>query len=178
LICLAPIAPHFCSELWAGLSSVPVKNFQKFDWNAGVLEQNWPEIDPTFNIPVWIQGNGVELSTLSVAKWRFESLTVDDAFDLACHDSQVQEKALPHDIVDKEFTKNEDYSATLNIVFKRDEQLNTELSREELKKKRKEEKAALRAAKQERKAKREERIAQMKEVESKKPAKSLQKKYQ
>ncbi|XP_046952252.1 leucine--tRNA ligase, mitochondrial isoform X1 [Lynx rufus] len=44
----APMAPHITSELWAGLQQVPGKLCAHYAWDAGVLLQAWPAVDPQF----------------------------------------------------------------------------------------------------------------------------------
>ncbi|XP_047706973.1 leucine--tRNA ligase, mitochondrial isoform X2 [Prionailurus viverrinus] len=44
----APMAPHITSELWAGLQQVPGKLCAHYAWDAGVLLQAWPTVDPQF----------------------------------------------------------------------------------------------------------------------------------
>ena len=39
IILLAPLAPHFCSELWAILQAVPNKTCQDFLWDKSVFHQ-------------------------------------------------------------------------------------------------------------------------------------------
>lgn len=52
LIMLAPLAPHFASELWAGFCSAPgrIVNDGEIRWDKEVLEQNWPQIDMDFKL--------------------------------------------------------------------------------------------------------------------------------
>lgn len=50
---LAPITPHFCSELWAGLLSAHnrlCENSKLFDWKKNVLEQSWPVVDEHYGL--------------------------------------------------------------------------------------------------------------------------------
>ncbi|XP_073757160.1 leucine--tRNA ligase, mitochondrial isoform X2 [Callorhinus ursinus] len=44
----SPMAPHITSELWAGLAQVPGKLCAHYAWDAGVLLQAWPAVDPQF----------------------------------------------------------------------------------------------------------------------------------
>ncbi|KAB0378284.1 hypothetical protein FD755_009862 [Muntiacus reevesi] len=44
----APMAPHITSELWAGLALVPQKLCAHYAWDASVLLQAWPTVDPQF----------------------------------------------------------------------------------------------------------------------------------
>ncbi|KAM5234159.1 leucine--tRNA ligase, mitochondrial isoform 2-T5 [Hipposideros larvatus] len=48
LVMTAPMAPHITSELWAGLALVPKKLCAHYAWDAGVLLQPWPAVDPQF----------------------------------------------------------------------------------------------------------------------------------
>ncbi|KAL4712768.1 hypothetical protein ACJJTC_008065 [Scirpophaga incertulas] len=46
IIMLAPVAPHFSSELWSGLRSAPNRiSNDLFAWNKNVVEQLWPIVD-------------------------------------------------------------------------------------------------------------------------------------
>lgn len=50
---LAPVTPHFCSELWAGLQSAPhrlTESSNLIDWEKGVLEQTWPKVDENYEL--------------------------------------------------------------------------------------------------------------------------------
>uniref|UniRef100_A0A673TWP2 leucine--tRNA ligase n=1 Tax=Suricata suricatta TaxID=37032 RepID=A0A673TWP2_SURSU len=48
MVMAAPMAPHITSELWAGLAQVPRKLCAHYAWDAGVLLQAWPAVDPQF----------------------------------------------------------------------------------------------------------------------------------
>ncbi|KAF6099682.1 leucyl-tRNA synthetase 2, mitochondrial [Phyllostomus discolor] len=48
LVMAAPMAPHVASELWAGLALVPQKLCSHHAWDANVLLQPWPTVDPQF----------------------------------------------------------------------------------------------------------------------------------
>lgn len=67
----------------------------------------WFQVDPTHNLDLKVLGRGQELARVPVARWRFDQLTAEDAFDLACHVPAVQDHVLPHLIRGKSFTKHE-----------------------------------------------------------------------
>ncbi|XP_077993172.1 putative leucine--tRNA ligase, mitochondrial [Glandiceps talaboti] len=46
-IMLAPMAPHFTSELWKGLSSLPSHLCQHYQWDQDILNQSWPVVKET-----------------------------------------------------------------------------------------------------------------------------------
>lgn len=57
---LAPLAPHFASELWSGFCSVPrltsEKNIdkQEIQWDKDVLQQKWPEVDMEYELDLTV----------------------------------------------------------------------------------------------------------------------------
>lgn len=53
IIMLAPVTPHFCSELWSGFLSAPNRlneNSHLIKWDKAVLEQTWPKVDDNFEL--------------------------------------------------------------------------------------------------------------------------------
>lgn len=53
IIMLAPVTPHFCSELWAGLQSAPHRICDAsnlINWDKNVLEQTWPQVDDQYEL--------------------------------------------------------------------------------------------------------------------------------
>ena len=106
IILLTPLAPHFCAELWAGLSDAVIQyNTSQnnncdinddFLWNKSVFHQAWPKLDHNYNLKLNVLKNGKELTTIPVAAWRFDELNEEDAFNLACCVDVVQETILPY----------------------------------------------------------------------------------
>ena len=137
-------------------------------------------MDPTYNLELKVLGKGKELARVPVVRWKFDLLTEEDAFDLACHVPEVQSHVLPHVIRGKHFTKHEAFEAILDL----DEEVSAEvpglpqLSAEELKLQRQHEKEAKRRDKEVKKAARAKRIQEMEENEKRKATKSLPKKKQ
>ena len=162
LILLAPIAPHLASELWESLRSVKRKHFTDFDWNRGVFHQAWPQVDPTFNMELRILANSYKAGRIQIAKWYFDTLTQEQAFDLACHEKKIQDNWLMHEVLDIKFRKIEGFEAELEITFdvkkpEGEEEREDKLSSEELEKRKLEKKEARKREKQEKRAAKEER---------------------
>ncbi|KAM9386486.1 leucine--tRNA ligase, mitochondrial [Phaethornis superciliosus] len=59
-IMLAPMAPHIASEMWKGLAHVQNKLCSHHHWDADVLHQAWPKVDPEYLQP----SDVVEMSVL------------------------------------------------------------------------------------------------------------------
>ena len=98
-----------------------------------------------------------------MAKWCFDSLTEEQAFDLASCDPAVQEKVLPRQIVAKKLNKFEDFEAVLEISCVSDQKNVTDMSKEEHQQWKKEAKEAKQLEKQQKKEAREKRIKQYNE---------------
>ena len=157
LIILAPIAPHMVSELWASFCSVRDKHYTDFDYTKGVFHQQWPQLDQNFNLELNIRCNNQKSGKIQVAKWYFDTMTEEQAFDLCCHEPKLQDKWLKYDIVEKKFSKVEDFDATLDLTFDVQNAEST-LTPEEKHKLKLERKEAQRQEKAARKAARAERI--------------------
>ena len=157
LIILAPIAPHMVSELWASFCSVNKKLYSDFEWNKGVFHQDWPSLDPNFNMELNVRCNRKKAGKINVAKWYFDTMTEDQAFDLCCCEQMIQDEWLQYDVVNKKFNKIDDFEATLELTFDVPEDQKPKLSDDEKKKLKQEQKEAQRREKLAKKAARAER---------------------
>ncbi|XP_025947550.1 probable leucine--tRNA ligase, mitochondrial isoform X7 [Apteryx rowi] len=59
-IMVAPMAPHIASEMWKGLAHMQNKLCTHHNWDADVLHQSWPKIDPKYLQP----SDVIEMSVL------------------------------------------------------------------------------------------------------------------
>lgn len=58
IIMLAPMAPHFASELWTKFTSVPNRTNTKISdikWDLDVLEQTWPDVDMEYKLDLSVK---------------------------------------------------------------------------------------------------------------------------
>lgn len=57
IIMLAPLAPHFASELWAGFSSAKHHLISKDEvsLDKNVMEQCWPELDMNYKMTLKVK---------------------------------------------------------------------------------------------------------------------------
>ena len=151
------MAPHFCSELWAGLAKgVPVKHCDDFRWDQSVFHQPWPKLDENYNLKLQILINHENLCEIPIALWKFKDLEQQEAFDIACCDNKVQEEILMKEFKQGQFIKIDKYEAILNFTV-----VVPKLSPEEKERKKQEEKEAKRLKKEQkaiRKAKYEANI--------------------
>lgn len=54
---LAPMAPHFASELWSGFISAPnrLNDSTEISWDKSVFDQKWPESDMDYKLDLVCQ---------------------------------------------------------------------------------------------------------------------------
>lgn len=58
IIMLAPMAPHFSSELWSKFVTVPHRlnaSTPELQWERDVLAQRWPDIDADYKLDLTIK---------------------------------------------------------------------------------------------------------------------------
>jgi len=157
LILLAPIAPHLATELWESFRSVPKQLWEGYNWEETVWQQQWPSLDLNTNLELKVVANGKEVAKLDVAKWYFDIMTEQQAFDLACCEPNVQDKVLPHDLKSQSLTKFDAFEAILEINYETEEEKILTRSPEEHAKWVKEMKEAKKLEKQAKKEAREKR---------------------
>ena len=155
------MAPHFCAELWNGLSQALVsksKNFDQtgFDWTQSVFHQTWPELDSNYNLKIAINRNGKLISEVPIALWKFKTLEAEEAYNIAYCDDKVQELVLSQEF-NQYFSKSEDFEAVIDFRVK--EPVLTDEEKKRLKEEAKEAKRLRKAKREAKKAKIEADIA-------------------
>jgi leucyl-tRNA synthetase len=129
IILLTPLAPHFCAEMWAGLSDAVIQYHTSqnnncdinddFLWDKSVFHQAWPKLDHNYNLKLNVLKNGKELTTIPVATWRFNDLNEEDAFNLACCVDVVQKTILPYqESMKYKFSSQPNYEAVIDFHVK------------------------------------------------------------
>jgi len=59
---LAPMAPHFASELWSKFLLAPNRKnviSNEIKWENDLLEQVWPEVDLSYTLDLSIKVNNI-----------------------------------------------------------------------------------------------------------------------
>ncbi|KAL1517464.1 hypothetical protein ABEB36_001227 [Hypothenemus hampei] len=118
IILLAPMAPHFASELWSGFQSASnrLNNSGEIDWDKGVLEQNWPETDMDYELDLVCQINGNENCTVKFPRRDLDKLTKDDAVKIAMNQPEVQEMLKARNVRDIKFQFHSGFDGVVNIL--------------------------------------------------------------
>ncbi|XP_011497223.1 PREDICTED: probable leucine--tRNA ligase, mitochondrial [Ceratosolen solmsi marchali] len=82
IIMLAPLAPHFASELWAGFCSAPYRISDDVLWDADVLEQRWPEIDPDYLVKVFVVINNCDIEIIRYPYQQLQEINKDNLIEM------------------------------------------------------------------------------------------------
>ncbi|KAL7306946.1 hypothetical protein TKK_0000704 [Trichogramma kaykai] len=92
IIMLAPLAPHFASELWAGFCKAPHRlvNDGEFDWDKDVLQQRWPEVDMEYKLKLNVKMNGKEFLKLRVRRRDLETMDGDDILRIVAEEEKFK----------------------------------------------------------------------------------------
>ncbi|XP_060534857.1 probable leucine--tRNA ligase, mitochondrial [Cylas formicarius] len=118
IVMLAPMAPHFASELWSGFVAAPGRLATSgIAWDEPVLCQRWPEVDADYELELSCQVNGHEYCSVKMPRVRLEALTTDEAYDEAV--GRMRDVPDPRAITGVEFRRHRSCDAILNVFLDR-----------------------------------------------------------
>lgn len=115
---LAPMAPHFASELWSKFVAVPGRlnpASQELQWTEDVLAQRWPDIDAAYNLDLSIKVNGFENCVIKVQRTLLDKVSHSDALDIAFNTESVTSYLIDKKIRTTNFVLYPGIEAILNI---------------------------------------------------------------
>ena len=118
LIMLAPMAPHFASELWSKFASAPNRinnSLPELQWDQDVLSQMWPEIDQNYHLDLAIKVNGFENCCIKIPRSHIDRVTHNDALDIAFNTDSVTSYLIDKKIRTTNFVLYPGIEAILNI---------------------------------------------------------------
>ncbi|KAI8041430.1 hypothetical protein M5D96_005689 [Drosophila gunungcola] len=118
IIMLAPMAPHFASELWSKFVAIPGRlnpASQELQWSEDVLAQRWPDIDAAYNLDLSIKVNGFENCVIKVQRTHLDKVTHSDALDIAFNTESVTSYLIDKKIRNTNFVLYPGIEAILNI---------------------------------------------------------------
>ncbi|XP_035225128.1 probable leucine--tRNA ligase, mitochondrial [Stegodyphus dumicola] len=118
LIMLAPLAPHFASELWTAFCSVALGGQKcSFDLNKPVLLQKWPEFDENCEMEIHIKLNGDECDSIILPRKELLSLSEEKAIDLALSRQKVLDVLNGAKVKHARYKKWPNYDSDVFIVY-------------------------------------------------------------
>ena len=86
IIMLAPMAPHFASELWSRFVAAPnriAKDSDAINWNANVFEQKWPEVDQDYELELTFKASNYLVSSIKLKRSKLDNMTEEQALFVA-----------------------------------------------------------------------------------------------
>ncbi|XP_073839424.1 leucyl-tRNA synthetase, mitochondrial isoform X2 [Musca autumnalis] len=118
IIMLAPMAPHFASELWSKFASASNRinsSSNELQWDKDVLSQKWPEIDQHYQLDLAVKVNGFENCCIKIPRSHIDKVTHNDALDLAFNTDSVTSYLIDKKIRTTNFVLYPGIEAILNI---------------------------------------------------------------
>ncbi|ALC43061.1 Aats-leu [Drosophila busckii] len=118
IIMLAPMAPHFASELWSKFVSVRGRlnnASEELQWSEDVLKQRWPDVDASYELDLSIKVNGFENCVIKVSGTQLDKLGHSDALDIAFNTNSVTAYLIDKKIRNTNFVLYPGIEAILNI---------------------------------------------------------------
>ncbi|KAG5875054.1 hypothetical protein JTB14_026185 [Gonioctena quinquepunctata] len=118
IILLAPMAPHFASELWSGFLSAPnrLNDTEEIGWDRDVFEQKWPETDMDYNLDLVCQVNGFENSIVKFPRRQIENLSKEEAVEIALNQKEVQTTLKTRNILNVHYAMYKGCESVVNIL--------------------------------------------------------------
>ncbi|CAL1544086.1 unnamed protein product [Lymnaea stagnalis] len=113
IIILAVMAPHFASELWAGLADVA--KYKTHPWEKGVLLQRWPQIDDNFLMPLTYLVNHVAISDVGVPFKDFGNLNEEMALAIVKQDGHFSAQFSQYTIEKYSLSVRKFHKASLSL---------------------------------------------------------------
>ncbi|KAG4073792.1 hypothetical protein HA402_001016 [Bradysia odoriphaga] len=94
IVMLAPMAPHFASELWSLFLRIP-NRINKctdigIDWDSDVLQQSWPKIDPHYTLDLKVKVNGSPRGVLKFTSEEFAKIDLAAALQYGLEMPEIQ----------------------------------------------------------------------------------------
>ncbi|RVE41321.1 hypothetical protein evm_014029 [Chilo suppressalis] len=94
IVMLAPVTPHFCSELWAGFVSAPhrISSHESIQWDKNLFEQRWPKVNKEYNLSLLCKVDGADRCDLKIKAADLEKLDSKNAINMAVRQDAIADR--------------------------------------------------------------------------------------
>ncbi|XP_039275839.1 probable leucine--tRNA ligase, mitochondrial [Nilaparvata lugens] len=119
IVMLAPIAPHFASELWSGFSEAPGridKNPGEIKWDCPLVEQSWPQTDELYKLDLKFMVNNAYKGSLKVARCELDALSKSSVEAMALNEPAVTSSIDNRPIIDVKYKLFPGCEAIINFI--------------------------------------------------------------
>ncbi|KAI4490502.1 hypothetical protein M0804_003446 [Polistes exclamans] len=117
IIMLAPLTPHFASELWTAFCSISnhLMNKEEVLLDKDVLEQKWPEIDMDYKMEMKIHVNKNLIGKIKIPRYTLDKLTAQEASELIITEPLYKKFIKNHTITDVKLLSQTGCDANLYV---------------------------------------------------------------
>ncbi|XP_057371482.1 leucine--tRNA ligase, mitochondrial-like [Daphnia carinata] len=116
IIMLAPLAPHFASEMWTAFVDNAPRLSIDFDWAKTVLEQSWPQVDYDYNLDLVCVVNNQQGCTIKLPRSQLDTLDEAMALRLLQQDHLFIKYNSAQKILSTKFDHYPGMDATLTVI--------------------------------------------------------------
>ncbi|XP_055549987.1 leucine--tRNA ligase, mitochondrial [Wyeomyia smithii] len=138
IIMLAPMAPHFASELWEQFVALPCRlngSSEEIQWEKGLFEQNWPVVDENFELDLTFKVNAFECCHIKLPAKALNQLTHQQSLDLGFQQEAVLKYIGKRKVRSTELVLYPSCDAILNVLVEQSSSQSKESSSDEPKSK-------------------------------------------
>lgn len=140
IVMLAPMAPHFASELWARFANAAHKVSGKndnIDWSADVFNQKWPKVDAEHKIDLTFKINNAIICQTKATCGEIRKMSEEQALFLALQQPKLVNSIKGKQVLGTSWFVYEDYEGIFTIQIDRSEDIAREIAERLEKKKQK-----------------------------------------
>lgn len=116
IIMLAPMAPHFASEMWAGFTDVAHFREISYDISKPVLEQDWPQVDMDYGLDLLVKEDDVDLMKLVLPRHQLDELTKEEAYQMVIQSDSLRARLQKWPRFKVAFELHPSYKAVLRFI--------------------------------------------------------------
>lgn len=122
IVMLAPMAPHFASELWSRFTSAKNRvtdTSEVVNWKDDVFSQQWPRIDANHQVELTIKVNNVLIKALNVNCAELNKMSEEQALFMALNQQELIKYLTGQKVLGTSWEVYQDYEGVLTIHIDR-----------------------------------------------------------
>lgn len=122
IIMLAPMAPHFASELWVRFTSAQnrvSKTSTHINWSSDVFSQQWPKVDANHVVELTIKANNAVIGSVKVKCQELNQMSEEQALFIALNQQNVVKYLNGKKVLGTNWLIYQDYEGILTVLVDR-----------------------------------------------------------
>lgn len=131
IIMLAPMAPHFASELWARFQSAQNRASETstdINWSSDVFSQQWPKVDGNHEVELTIKANNVIIGSVNVKCQELNTMSEEQALFIALNQQNVVKYLKGKKVLGTSWLTYQDYEGILTVLVDRSAEIEKQKS--------------------------------------------------